>query len=82
MNKEWRGGDRYNKVCTIGRGAFAIVYKITAKFDGVPYAAKELEKRRFMKNGQLDQKVDNEMKIMQNIKHVSNLVSLCLNSSD
>ena len=43
---------------------------MTAKFDGVPYAAKELEKRRFMKNGILDQKVDNEMQIMQRIKHV------------
>jgi hypothetical protein len=43
---------------------------MTAKYDGVPYAAKELEKRRFMKNGVLGQKVDNEMKIMQKIKHV------------
>lgn len=68
--KEWRGGLKYNKVGTIGKGAFATVYKMTAKFDGVPYAAKELEKRRFMKNGILDQKVDNEMKIMQRIKHV------------
>lgn len=69
--KEWRGGNRYNKIGCIGKGAFAVVYKITAKFDGVPYAAKELEKRRFMKNGVLDQKVDNEMKIMRKIKHVS-----------
>ena len=68
--REWRGGPRYNKVGTIGKGAFATVYKLTAKYDGVPYAAKELEKRRFMKNGVLDQKVDNEMKIMQRIKHV------------
>ena len=68
--REWRGGSKYNKVATIGKGAFAVVYKMTAKFDGVPYAAKELEKRRFMKNGILDQKVDNEMKIMQRIKHV------------
>jgi len=74
VSKEWRGGDRYNRVGMIGRGAFATVYKITAKFDGVPFAAKELEKRRFMKNGQLDQKVDNEMKIMQNIKHVSKFI--------
>jgi serine/threonine protein kinase len=42
---------------------------ITAKFDGSPYAAKELEKRRFMKHGVLDQKVDQEMKIMQKIHH-------------
>ncbi len=69
--REWRGGTKYNRIGTIGKGAFAVVYKITAKFDGVPYAAKELEKRRFMKNGILDQKVDNEMKIMRKIKHVS-----------
>lgn len=68
--KEWRGGPKYNKAGTIGKGAFATVYKMTAKYDGVPYAAKELEKRRFMKNGVLGQKVDNEMKIMQKIKHV------------
>ncbi|KAL5329687.1 hypothetical protein ACEPPN_003202 [Leptodophora sp. 'Broadleaf-Isolate-01'] len=67
--REWRGGTKYNKIGTIGKGAFAVVYKITSKFDGVPYAAKELEKRRFMKNGILDQKVENEMKIMQRIKH-------------
>ena len=69
--REWRGGQKYNKVGTIGKGAFAVVYKITAKYDGTPYAAKELEKRRFMKNGILDQKVDMEMKIMQQIRHVS-----------
>jgi serine/threonine protein kinase len=68
--KEWRGGQKYNKIGTIGKGAFAVVYKITDKFDGVPYAAKELEKRRFMKNGILDQKVDMEMKIMRKIQHV------------
>jgi serine/threonine protein kinase len=68
--REWRGGPKYNKIGVIGKGAFAVVYKFTAKFDGVPYAAKELEKRRFMKNGVLDQKVDNEMKIMSKIKHV------------
>jgi hypothetical protein len=71
--KEWKGGAKYNKICCIGKGAFAVVYKISAKFDGVPYAAKELEKRRFMKNGILDQKVDSEMKIMRKIKHVSSI---------
>lgn len=44
---------------------------MTAKFDGKPYAAKELDKRKFMKNGVLDQKVENEMRIMQKVKHVS-----------
>lgn len=74
--REWKGGLKYNKIGTIGKGAFAVVYKITAKYDGVPYAAKELEKRRFMKHGVLDQKVDMEMKIMQKIKHVRCLIAL------
>lgn len=68
--REWKGGAKYNKIGCIGKGAFAVVYKLTAKFDGIPYAAKELEKRRFMKNGILDQKVDTEMNIMRNIQHV------------
>lgn len=37
--------------------------------EGKLLAAKELEKRRFMKNGQLDKKIDNEMKIMQDLRH-------------
>lgn len=57
----------------IGKGAFATVHKVTSKYDGSPYAAKELDKRRFMKNGVLDQKVENEMKIMQKVHHVSTI---------
>jgi serine/threonine protein kinase len=79
--KEWRGGHKYNKVGTIGKGAFAVVFKVTAKFDGVPFAAKELEKRRCMKNGVLDQKVDMEMKIMQKIHHVSSKCSFDLRNN-
>jgi len=47
------------------------VYMITSKYDGTTFAAKELEKRRFVKNGILDQKVDQEMRIMSSIRHVS-----------
>ena len=57
-------------MCEIGRGAFATVTKVTLRLTGQPYAAKELDKRKFMKNGVLDQKVENEMKIMRQIKHV------------
>lgn len=71
--REWRGGDKYARVGVIGKGAFATVYKVTSKYDGAPYAAKELDKRKFMKNGVLDQKVENEMKIMQAVQHVSSL---------
>lgn len=71
LPREWTGSDRYNRVGQIGKGAFATVHKVTSKYDGRPYAAKELDKRRFMKDGVLDQKVDNEMKIMRSVAHVS-----------
>ncbi|KAH7170845.1 hypothetical protein EDB81DRAFT_753310 [Dactylonectria macrodidyma] len=67
--KEWTGSGKYNRIGMIGKGAFAVVHRVTSKYDGLPYAAKELEKRRFIKNGVLDQKVENEMKIMQRVKH-------------
>ncbi|KAJ9134010.1 Serine/threonine-protein kinase RAD53 [Pleurostoma richardsiae] len=67
--REWTGSEKYNRVGQIGKGAFATVYKVTSKFTGTPYAAKELDKRKFMKNGVLDQKVENEMTIMQNVQH-------------
>lgn len=67
----WTGGSIYNVTGQIGKGAFATVYKLATKQDGIVYAAKELDKRRFMKNGILDEKVDNEMKIMKDLRHVS-----------
>ncbi|KAK4250467.1 hypothetical protein C7999DRAFT_29052 [Corynascus novoguineensis] len=69
LPRPWNGSDKYNRVCEIGRGAFATVHKVTLRLSGQPYAAKELDKRKFMKNGVLDQKVENEMKIMRKIKH-------------
>lgn len=66
----WTGGAAYNVTGQIGKGAFATVYKVATKQHGTVYAAKELDKRRFMKNGILDQKVDNEMTIMRDLKHV------------
>ncbi|RAL04614.1 serine/threonine-protein kinase [Aspergillus ibericus CBS 121593] len=65
----WSGGLIYNVTGQIGKGAFATVYKLATKQHGAVYAAKELDKRRFMKNGILDKKVDNEMKIMKDLKH-------------
>lgn len=70
LRREWTGSGTYNRIGTIGKGAFAVVYKVTSMYDGKPYAAKELEKRRFIKNGVLDQKVENEMKIMRRVQHV------------
>ncbi|KJZ72591.1 hypothetical protein HIM_07950 [Hirsutella minnesotensis 3608] len=69
LPREWNGSGIYNRIKKVGKGAFAVVYKVTAKFDGQPYAAKEIEKRRFIKNGVLDQKVENEMKIMRRVQH-------------
>ncbi|OTB10142.1 hypothetical protein K445DRAFT_16943 [Daldinia sp. EC12] len=69
LPREWRGGEKYARVGIIGKGAFATVHKVTSKYDGSPYAAKELDKRKFMKNGVLDQKVENEMRIMQKVHH-------------
>jgi serine/threonine protein kinase len=65
----WGGGERYNVVGQIGKGAFATVYQLATKNDGQLFAAKELEKRRFMKNGVLDRKIDNELQIMKAISH-------------
>lgn len=67
----WTGGAMYNVTGQIGKGAFATVYKLATKQHGAIYAAKELDKHRFMKKGILDQKVDNEMKIMRDLTHVS-----------
>ncbi|KAF2270425.1 kinase-like protein [Lojkania enalia] len=66
---KWDGGPDYNIIGLLGKGAFATVYKLATKMDGKLVAAKELEKRRFMKNGQLDKKIDNEMRIMRDLRH-------------
>ncbi|EUC30941.1 hypothetical protein COCCADRAFT_102510 [Bipolaris zeicola 26-R-13] len=66
---KWDGGKYYNIIGQIGKGAFATVYQLAVKMTGKLLAAKELEKRRFMKNGMLDKKIDNEMKIMQHLRH-------------
>ncbi|PVH99485.1 Pkinase-domain-containing protein [Periconia macrospinosa] len=65
----WDGGNLYNIIGELGKGAFATVYQLATKMDGRVLAAKELEKRRFMKNGHLDQKIENEMKIMESLRH-------------
>ena len=65
----WSGGDKYNIVGHIGKGAFATVFQLATKQEGHLFAAKELEKRKFMKHGVLDRKLDNEMQIMKAISH-------------
>lgn len=65
----WSGGEEYKCTGVLGNGAFATVYQVATRMHGELFACKELEKRRFVKNGQLDTKVDNEMKIMQGLRH-------------
>lgn len=71
LPRPWNGSEKYHRIGEIGRGAFATVWKVTSRFDGLPYAAKELDKRKFMKDGVLDQKVENELNIMQRVMHAS-----------
>jgi hypothetical protein len=65
----WHGGSRYNVVGHLGKGAFATVYRLATTLEGIPFAAKELDKRRFIKNGVLDLKFDNEIQIMKGLSH-------------
>jgi serine/threonine protein kinase len=65
----WNGGSTYHFTGMLGKGAFATVYKVQTKDDGRVFAAKELDKRRFIKNGVLDLKFDTELNIMKNLHH-------------
>lgn len=67
----WNGGEKYNVAGYIGKGAFAMVYKLATIDNGKVYAVKELEKRRLRKNGDLDHQVNNELKIIRELRHVS-----------
>ena len=67
----WSGGSKYNVVGAIGSGAFANVYKISSKRDGVVFAAKQLDKSRFAKNGTLSSKIYNELNLIKSLRHVS-----------
>ncbi|KEF54322.1 CAMK protein kinase [Exophiala aquamarina CBS 119918] len=65
----WNGGSMYNFTGLLGKGAFATVYRIQTKKEGDVYAAKELDKRRFIKNGVLDTRFDSELNIMKTLSH-------------
>ena len=66
---QWHGGLSYNFTGQLGKGAFATVFRIQTKKEGNILAAKELDKRKFLRNGVLDIKFDSELKIMQTLKH-------------
>ncbi|KAL9106188.1 MAG: hypothetical protein Q9187_008595 [Circinaria calcarea] len=65
----WGGGDIYSVIGFAGKGAFATVYKVATNKEGIVYAAKELEKRKYLKDGSLKLKFNNELKIMKLIHH-------------
>ncbi|MCJ1378370.1 hypothetical protein MMC17_001468 [Xylographa soralifera] len=66
---KWNGGEKYNVVDHIGKGAFADVFKFATKREGKVFAVKQIEKRKFMKDGVLDHKVHNELRIMKILNH-------------
>ncbi|MCJ1403950.1 hypothetical protein MMC11_007173 [Xylographa trunciseda] len=66
---KWNGGDKYNVVEHIGKGAFADVFKFATKREGKVFAVKQIEKRMFMKDGVIDHKVHNELRIMKLLNH-------------
>jgi serine/threonine protein kinase len=66
---KWDGGEHYRVSGFLGKGAFANVYQLTTCYNGQYLAVKELEKRRFVKDGVLDRRLSNEMEIMKSVNH-------------
>ena len=67
----WTGGPKYNVVSFIGAGAFANVYKMSSKRDGLVFAVKQLDKKRLHKEGSLSNKIYNELNVIKGLRHVS-----------
>ncbi|KAL9605055.1 MAG: hypothetical protein Q9179_001651 [Wetmoreana sp. 5 TL-2023] len=65
----WNGGDTYKVIGEIGKGAFATVYKLARRHDGETFAVKEVKTQDLVRRGVLDRKVEQELKIMQRLKH-------------
>ncbi|OCK96568.1 kinase-like protein, partial [Cenococcum geophilum 1.58] len=65
----WNGGRRYNVVGLLKKGAFATMYMLATVPGGQLLVAKELDKKRLMKNGQTDHLLDNEMRIIRTLQH-------------
>ncbi|KAL8737916.1 MAG: hypothetical protein Q9181_001221 [Wetmoreana brouardii] len=65
----WNGGDSYKVTGEIGKGAFATVYKLTRRHDGEIFAVKEVKTEDLVRRGVLDRRVEQELKIMQQLKH-------------
>jgi len=65
----WSGGEKYRCTGVLGKGAFATVYLLATRMDGELFAAKELEKKRFMRRGILDKRLESEIRIMEDVRH-------------
>ncbi|KAL9597844.1 MAG: hypothetical protein Q9219_004865 [cf. Caloplaca sp. 3 TL-2023] len=68
---QWNGRPIYEVTGYIGKGAFAGVYKLTRRADGVQFAVKEIMKTGLVKKGMVNQKVESELAIMKSLQHVS-----------
>ena len=68
---QWTGGAKYNVVSFIGAGAFANVYKLSSKKDGLVFAVKQLDKKRLHKESSLSNKMYNELNVIKGLRHVS-----------
>ena len=71
IGMNWNGDGKYNCIGEIGKGAFAIVYKIATVDHGEIFAAKRIDKQAFVKHGNVDAKFYSELNIMKKVDHVS-----------
>ena len=71
----WNGLPKYRVLGKIGSGAFATVYKLST-MEGEPYAVKEIDIKKVVKDGVLGQNVNNELTIMKRLSH-PHVVKFC-----
>lgn len=67
---QWNGGPDYKVTGLIGKGAFAVVYKLARRHDGELFAVKEIGKMALVKKGVIDRRVEQELNIMKRLEHV------------
>ena len=66
----WSGHPKYKVVGKTGNGAFATVYQLSSIEEGNLLAAKEIDIKRVVKDGIMNQTVNNELAIMKKLSHV------------
>ena len=67
----WNDSGKYNPIGEVGKGAFATVFKVATADQGEIFAAKQINRSAFVKNGVTDTKFYNELNIMKKLAHVS-----------